>query len=144
MSLRDESSWDFGEISSENVFWVKRGTKEANRDIWKTVIIYLLKTENPLISQVSYSRSYLWNGLWSIGSVSWEASSCKRVARESWNSLCKILEKLKMASSFSCVSSYSWLTCENVFEGVFQQKQNGLFGKTFNTKILHKNTFKNI
>ena len=50
MSLRDESSWDFGEISSENVFWVKRGTKEANRDIWKTVIIYLLKTENLLIS----------------------------------------------------------------------------------------------
>ena len=31
MSLRDESSGDLGEILSEKVFWVERGTEEAKR-----------------------------------------------------------------------------------------------------------------
>ena len=117
------------------------GLREARRrPKKKTVTICPLKTENPLISRVSYLR----NGLKNTGHVLREASSCERVTRESQNSLCKIIKKLKIASSFLQVGSYSRLTYENASEGVFQQKKIGLFGKTLNTKMLHKNTFKNI
>ena len=143
MSLRDESSWDLGEILSERVFWVERGKKEAKILIWKTVIICPLKTENPLISRVSYSRSYSQNGLSCIEHVSQEVSSHERVTRSyfSWKSrkgvakLCvNFWKKLKLAPSFSLVDSYLRLTRKNSSEWVFQQKQNGIFGKTLNTK----------
>ena len=115
-------------------FWVEKGTKEAKRLIWKTVTICPLKTKNLLISQVSYLWSYSRNGLLCTKHVSREVSSYERVPRKSRNSLCKFMEKLKLASSFSRVGFYSQHIRENAFEWVFQQKQNWLFGKTLNTQ----------
>ena len=63
------------------------------------------------------------------------------------NSLCKILEKLKIDSSFlqiGCEKTYSRLTHENASKGVFQQNIFGFLEKTHNTKMLSKDTFKNI
>ena len=111
-------------------FWVEKGTKEAKRLIWKTVTICPLKTKNLLISQVSYLWSYSRNDLLCIKHVSREVSSYERVPRKSRNSLCKFMEKLKLASSFSRVGFYLQHIRENAFEWVFQQKQNWLFGKT--------------
>ena len=127
MSFRDESSWVLGEVLVKEVFWVERGMEEANRDIWKTVIVWLLKTAKLLISWVSFSWSYLRNGPWII-LIDFKRSFYSR------NSLCKFQEIQKLASSFSRVGSYSRLTRENASKRFFQQKWNGLFGKTLNTQ----------
>ena len=131
-------------------FWRKMcfGLREARRRqnirFEKNWHRLAFKTENPLIFLVRNLRSYSQNGLKRTGHVSRVASSCERVAKELWNSLCEFQRKLKIASSFSWVGSYSRLTLENASEGVFQQKQIWLFGKILNIKMLHKNTFKNI
>ena len=40
---------------SERVFWVERGTEEAKEGDLKNCHCWLLKTEKPLISRVSFS-----------------------------------------------------------------------------------------
>ena len=55
MSLRVEIPWVLVEIWEKIVFCVERGAEEAKCSFWKTVIVWPLKTENPLISQVKYS-----------------------------------------------------------------------------------------
>ena len=104
MSLRDESPWDLVEFFSENVFWVKKGIEKKKRKFWKTVILCPLKAKNLLISRVRYSWSYSQNGSKSQGLFHGKLL----LAKESWRSH----ETLKE----------------------FFNKQNGLFGKTLNTK----------
>jgi len=81
------------------VFWVERGTKEAKNKRLKTATMCPLKTEISLISQDSYTRnSYelLVKCLKCTGQVLREAISREALARESQNSLCKILKEMKI------------------------------------------------
>ena len=98
MSLRVEIPWVMVEILGKMEFWVEKGVEEAKWSFWKTVTVWPSKIENPLVSRVSYSRStckLLTKCLKCTRLVSREAIFRERVARESRNSLCKILEKMK-------------------------------------------------
>ena len=113
------------EIFEKIVFWVERGTEEAKWSFSKTITIWLLKTKSPLTSWVSYSR--VTRKMPQMHRASFAGSYfSRRVARELQNSLCKILEEIKISFLIftaklrdSLLATYS----QNASEGVFQQNR---------------------
>ena len=131
------------------MFWVERGTKEAKNKHLKIATVCPLKTEISLISRNSYSRNsceLLAKCLKCIGQVLREAVSRKALMRELRNSVCKILEEMKI--SFLIFATRMWDSLLTTYskKGLwrsFSTKYIWLFGKTFKTQVIHKNTFKN-
>ena len=125
-------------------FELREAQRKQKDDFEKLSLFALLKTENPLISQDSYSRStceLLAKCLKCIRLVSWEAVSHKGVTRESQNSMCKILEEMKISFLISTARlrmAYSQLTRESVSEGVFQQNRYGFLEKLSKHKCYTK------
>jgi len=78
---------------------LRKALGRQNRVFEKLPLSALLKTENPFISRDSYSQStceLLAKFLKCTRQVLQEAVSRKALVRESRNSLCKILEEMKI------------------------------------------------
>ena len=131
------------------VFWVERGVEEAKWVFEKNVTVWPLKTENLLISWDGYSRNaheLLAKCLKCTGLVLQEAFSREGVVRESWNSLCKILEEMKISFPIFTARLREFLLTtysQKCLWKSFSTKQIWLFGKTLKTQVINKNSFKN-
>ena len=114
------------------MFWVERGKIEVLK---KLPLCTPLKTENSLISRDSYSQStyeLLTKCLKCTGQVSWEAISHEVLMRESRNSLCTILEEMKIHFLIFATRMQDTLLAthsRNTFGGVFQQNRFGFLEK---------------
>ena len=88
--MRFDGKWCFG---------LREARRRQNKSFEKLPPCVCLKTENPLISWDSYSRSTCElpaKSLKCTGQFLWEAVSREGLARESQNSVCKILEEIKI------------------------------------------------